>query len=81
MAKKLIFQNNRPYVLEDWLVPFLEDDERFWEHMLLAQGMRNLQPVLYFQLYAQHSKVMTSVGLAEDKEGIALRRIQVDKFN
>ena len=47
---------------------FLEDDERFWEHRLLAQGVHNLQPVPY----SQHSNVMTSIGLAEDKEGTAL---------
>ena len=51
---------------------FLEDDDRFWEHRLLAQGVHNLQRVPYYQLHSQHSKVMTSIGLAEDKEGTAL---------
>ena len=51
---------------------FLNGDDAFWEHRLLAKGASKSEPVQYDSLYAQHSKVMSSIGLADDKSGTAL---------
>ena len=51
---------------------FLKDDDTFWEHRLLAKGTLKSKPVKYDSLHAQHSKIMASIGLADDKAGTAL---------
>ena len=50
----------------------LNGDDAFWEHRLLAKGASKSEPVQYDNLHAQHSKVMSSIGLADDKSGTAL---------
>ena len=47
---------------------FLTGDDAFWEHRLLAKGASKSEPVQH----AQHSKVMSNIGLADDKSGTAL---------
>ena len=51
---------------------FLNDDDTFWEHRLLAKGTLKSEPVTYDSLHAQHSKIMANIGLADDKSGTAL---------
>ncbi len=51
---------------------FVEGDDTFWEHMLLAKGTLKSEPVKYDTLHAQHSKIMANIGLADDKSGTAL---------
>ncbi|KAL3134338.1 hypothetical protein ABBQ38_006595 [Trebouxia sp. C0009 RCD-2024] len=51
---------------------FLNGDDTFWEHRLLAKGTLKSEPVKYDSLHAQHSKIMANIGLAEDKSGTAL---------
>ena len=51
---------------------FLEGDDTFWEHRVLAKGTPKSEPVKYDRLHAQHSKVMSSIGLADEKSGTAL---------
>ena len=51
---------------------FLNGDDAFWEHRLLAKGASKSEPVQYDNLHAQHSKVMFKIGLADDKFGTAL---------
>ena len=51
---------------------FLSGDDAFWEHRLLAKGASKSEPVQYDNLHAQHSKVMSNIGLADDKSGTAL---------
>ncbi len=51
---------------------FVEGDDTFWEHRLLAKGTLKSEPVKYDSLHAQHSKIMANIGLADDKSGTAL---------
>lgn len=51
---------------------FLDGDDTFWEHRLLAKGTLKSEPVKYDSLHAQHSKIMANIGLADDKSGTAL---------
>ena len=51
---------------------FLNGDDTFWEHRLLAKGTLKSEPVKYDSLHAQHSKIMANIGLADDKSGTAL---------
>ncbi|KAL3156259.1 hypothetical protein ABBQ32_012533 [Trebouxia sp. C0010 RCD-2024] len=51
---------------------FVEGDDTFWEHRLLAEGTLKSEPVKYDSLHAQHSKIMANIGLADDKSGTAL---------
>ena len=51
---------------------FLNGDNTFWEHRLLAKGTLKSEPVKYDSLHAQHSKIMANIGLADDKSGTAL---------
>ena len=51
---------------------FLDGDDTFWEHRLLAKGTLKSEPVKYDSLHAQHSKIMANIGLADDKSGKAL---------
>ena len=51
---------------------FLNGDDAFWEHRVLAVGASKSEPVQYDNLHAQHSKVISSIGLADDKSGTAL---------
>ena len=50
---------------------FLNGDDAFWEHRLLAKGASQSELVQYDNLHAQHSKVMSNIGLADDKSGTA----------
>jgi len=57
----------------DYQTAFLNSDDTFWEHRLLAKGIQHMQgPVKYDMLHAQHSKIMASIGLADDKAGTGL---------
>ena len=56
----------------DYQEVFLNGDDAFWEHRLLAKGASKSEPVQYDSLHAQHSKVMSNIGLADDKSGTAL---------
>ncbi len=51
---------------------FLDGDDTFWEHRLLAKGVENLGPVKYDMLHAQHSKIMAGARLVDEKAGTAL---------
>ena len=51
---------------------FLSGDDAFWKHRLLAKSASKSEPIQYDSLYAQHSKVMSNIGLADDKSGTAL---------
>ena len=51
---------------------FVEGDDTFWEHRLLAKGTLKSEPVKYDSLHAHHSKIMANIGLADDKSGTAL---------
>ncbi|KAL3134246.1 hypothetical protein ABBQ38_006677 [Trebouxia sp. C0009 RCD-2024] len=51
---------------------FLNGDDTFWEHRLLAKGTLKSEPVKYDSLHAQHSKILANIGLADDKSGTAL---------
>ena len=51
---------------------FVEGDDTFWEHRLLAKGTLKSEPVKYDSLHAQHSKIMANIGLADDKSGTTL---------
>ncbi|KAL3150137.1 hypothetical protein ABBQ32_000001 [Trebouxia sp. C0010 RCD-2024] len=51
---------------------FVEGDDTFLEHRLLAKGTLKSEPVKYDSLHAQHSKIMANIGLADDKSGTAL---------
>ena len=51
---------------------FVEGDDTFWEHRLLAKGTLKSEPVKYDSLHAQHSKIMANIGPADDKSGTAL---------
>ncbi|DBB09014.1 TPA: hypothetical protein ACH3X3_007642 [Trebouxia sp. C0006] len=51
---------------------FLNEDDTFWEHRLLAKGAVKSELVKYDSLHAQHSKIMANIGLDDDKSGTAL---------
>ena len=51
---------------------FLNGDDAFWEHRLLSKGVSKSEPVQHDSLHAQHNKVVSNIGLADDKSGTAL---------
>ena len=40
---------------------YLNGDDTFWEHRLLAKGTLKSEPVKYDSLHAQHSKIMANI--------------------
>ena len=58
---------------------FLNGDDTFWEHRMLAKGVENLGEVKYDMLHAQHSKIMTKAGLVDEKGWHGIAHLPIDR--
>ena len=68
LAVACLLVQSQPYYQK----AFLNGDDTFWEHRLLAKGTLKSEPVTYDSLHAQHNKIMANIGLVDEKSGTAL---------